>query len=939
MNAFRPAAAAVLALAIGSACSAPKTRRNVPPENLDPATEESSSEHAPNGVPPQKSAEPQAPAYLNTALSPEARTADLLARLTRAEKVRLISGNDFETRPVKRLGIPPLKMTDGPNGVRWGRTATAFPVGIAQAASWDPPLVEKMAAVIAQEAQEKGRAVLLGPCVNISRVPQNGRNFECYGEDPYLSARTAVGFIKGVQGAGGISMVKHFAANNQEHRRREIDVRVSKRALHEIYFPAFRAAIVEAGAYSIMMAYNQVNGSFSTASEHLIRDVLKTRWGFRGLAVSDWDAAQSTEGPLRAGLDLEMPDGRHTGEDKVLPLIEAGTISDSLIDEKVTRLLWVMFDSGAFDNPPQEDPASEGSGPAAKAIALEMARSSMVLLKNVAYALPLESASTEADGTERATRQRRKGGSVSSLLVVGQPAVYPRFGGGGSGQVRTVSAVQPLEALKQALGESVDVRYEAGFVSPADVEDMPASVFSHAAKPGESAEKKRRGLRLSYFNNHDFSGEPAAVKVVATPDMTWSDEPPEEGVQADYFATRLEGFVTPPRPGRYRFLARANNGIRVFLAGRKIIDLWDGDFLDRSAFEIDLEAKPYRFKVEHKENKGTAHLHVQWGFGSANLQAALKAARTADAVVVFAGYSAFEERESEDHELTLPPEQVEAILRLSRANKRVIVVLNAGSPVVMEKWFGGPEAIVAAWYPGQEGGTAIAEILTGKVNPSGKLPFTFLKAWKHAPAFETYPETEGHAPYREGVFVGYRHYDAKRLPVRFPFGHGLSYTAFAYSDFSIQKQGTVEGTKRGQSPDNQNTAPPPGPQREEKFDTKAPAGAADAPEPRPGSPDSESFLITVDVKNVGPRRGAEVVQLYAGEVSPSVPRPPRALKAFRKVVLEPGASTTVSFRINAEDLAYFDPSRSQWTTNPGSYRVAVGSSSRDLRARGTLELE
>ncbi len=806
--------------------------------------------------------------YRDRALAAAERVDDLMSRMTLEEKLILLSGKGYETRPIPRLGIPELAMTDGPNGVRWGKNATSFPVGIAQAATFDPPLVQALGRALAIETKAKARQVLLAPCVNISRVPQNGRNFECYGEDPFLSARTAVAYIKGVQGEGVVATVKHFACNNQEHRRMSIDVKVSKRAMHEIYFPAFKAAVQEAGVYTVMAAYNQVNGHFSTENAYLMEDTLKKRWGFTGFVMSDWDAVKSTLPPTQSGLDLEMPEGTFTNEKKLLPLIKSGELTIAQVDDKVRRILRVIFTTGVFDTPARDTPALV-SGPQAKQTSLELARASLVLMKNDRNALPIEP------------------GTVKSVLVVGPGAVYPRFGGGGSGSIRPIAATQPLAALKTALGDGVTVSYEPGYATPADVEDMPAAVFSHDDKG-----TWKPGLRAEYFNNPELSGKPALVRVEPGPDFHYGNDAPGPGVQADMFSSRLSGRLTPPAAGHYRFLGDANNGFRIVLDGKVLADGWNSSDLDRSAVELDLEARAYEIRFEHREAKGTAHLRVRWGTGTPNADAAVAAARKADAVVVFAGFSAFTERESEDHEIELGKVQDELIAKLARANRRTIVVLQAGSPVLIESWVGKVGALLQAWYPGQEGGVAIADALTGALNPSGRLPFTFLKAAKDAPAFKTYPEKDGGAPYDEGVFVGYRHYDAKKLAVRFPFGHGLSYARFAYKNLRV-------------TPPSEGVKP--------------------------------VFEVAFDLTNTSKRAGAEVAQLYLGEVAPAVPRPPRELKGFEKVQLAPGERKRVTFRVTPADLAYFDEGKDDFVSKPGRFNVFVGGSSRALPLKGSID--
>jgi beta-glucosidase len=806
------------------------------------------------------------PAYKDPRRSPDERAKDLLGRLTFDEKLVLLSGKGFESRGIPRLQIPELKMTDGPNGVRWGKTATAFPVAIAAAATFDEALIERFGAALALDVKAKGRNVILAPCVNISRIPQNGRNFECFGEDPFLAARAAVAYIKGVQNQGVIATVKHFACNNQEHRRRDINAVVDERALHEIYFPAFEASVKEAEVWTVMAAYNKVNGLFATESPHLLTDVLKTQWGFRGFVMSDWDAVQHTTPPVLAGLDMEMPEGIQTGEKKLAPEVKSGRVPQALIDDKVRRILWVMFKSGVFDRPARED-ARAVAGPTQVQAALDLARGSMVLLKNDRAALPL-------------------GAPVKTLAVIGPGAVFPRLAGGGSGYVRPATAVKPLDAITTLAREAgIDVVHASGYSGAGDVVPIEASAFSHVTADGTV----RPGLRAEYFANEKLEGKPVLTRIETEVDMEWSNESPGPGVPPDHFSARLTGRLTPPKPGRYRFSAFVNNGARLSIDGKLLVDAWENRDPLTSSAETELSAGPHDVVIEHHEGKGTATLRFDWALVAGSEADAVAAARKADAAVVFAGTSAFTEREAEDHDIVLPPEQERLIKAVARVNRRTIVVLNNGSPLVTERWIGSVPAVLEAWFPGQEGGTAIAEVLFGKTDPAGRLPFTFLTDWKKAPAFSTYPELNGEAPYKEGIFVGYRHYDRKRLPVRFAFGHGLSFARFKYQDLLVVKDA---------------------------------AGAWTA-----------SFTVT----NTSKRAGTAVPQLYVGEVKPTVPRPVRELKGFTKLTLGAGESRPVTMTVRPERVGHFEPKTRTWVTNPGKYRVAIGNSSRDLQLEATVE--
>lgn len=859
---FRPRAAAIALAVCTSACA------GTPAANPPSAT--AAAPAAPSG---QTSGDiPLDAPYRDRRRPIEERVSDLLARMTVDEKLELISGKGFEAKPIPRLGIPELKMSDGPNGVRYGARGTAYPTGIALAATWDPALLDRLGRVLATETKAKGRNVLLGPCVNISRVPHNGRNFECFGEDPFLSARLAVGYVRGVQSQNVIATVKHFACNNQEHRRMDVDVRIDDRTLNEIYFPAFKAAVQEAGVWTVMSAYNKVNSVFASESPRLLNEVLKRDWAFDGFVMSDWGAVHHTAETVQAGLDLEMPDGEFTGPAKLRPLLQAGQITQAQIDDKVRRIVRVAFRAGLFDDPAAVDPKLSMDSPEARATALDVARASIVLLKNDRNVLPLD-----------VTR-------LKTVAVIGPGAIYPRVGGGGSASVRPRSAVKPLDAIRRRLeSRGITVRYQQGFTVRGDVEPVPASALSHRDGSGT-----KPGVHAAYYNNKSLSGTPTIERTEADLDLDWSDKSPGPGVGVENFSSRLTGVLTPPVAGRYQFNVSANDAGRFFLDGKKLIDAWEKDSLPAAMLaEVDLEKRPYPITVEHFEGKGTARVQLGWARLDDSLDGAVAAARGADVAIVFAGLSAAFEGEGFDRkELELPANQEAVIRAVAAANKRTIVVLNHGSPVLIENWLREVPGVIEAWYGGQEGGEAIAEALLGEINPSGRLPVTFLRKWKDSPAHDTYPGADGVAAYREGIFVGYRHYDARKLPVTFPFGHGLSYTSFRYDGLQVAPVADAAGT----------------------------------------------FQVSFDLRNTGKRAGAEVVQLYLGERAPALPRPPKELKGLQKIVLSPGEAKRVTFAVDRAALSYWDPAKKGWTARPGTFDVLVGSSSRDVRLKGQLRL-
>jgi len=709
--------------------------------------------------------------YKDSRLPVEQRVFELLGRMTLEEKVAMLAGSGWmESTPNARLGIPAIKMADGPMGVRsWAGssaatnaagavqvTSTAFPAGAAMAAAWDPALVERQGKAVGQEVKALGRDMILGPTVNIDRTPLWGRNFEGYGEDPYLAARLAVAYIKGVQSEGVIATVKHFAANNQEFERHRIDEKIDERALHEIYFPAFRAAVEEAGVWAVMNAYNKVNGAYCAENSFLLREVLKRQWGFKGFVVSDWGSTYSTAETVNAGMDLEMPggdpmkawfarpktqeDGNGAGwlaPEKVLPLVAAGKISVTAIDDNVARILRAMFASGLFDAP--HTGGGEVDTAEQKAVAREAAAESIVLLKNAGGVLPLDTS------------------TIHSIAVIGPNAAVARTGGGGSSLVRPKYAIAPLDGIRERAGRAVQVGYAPG-----------------VAMEGEDAAKDTPAAQVQFRNE------------------------------------------------------------------------------------------------------------------------AVALAAKADAAIVVAGYAPTIESEGFDRKsLSLPSGQDELIQAVAAVNKQTIVVINAGAPVTMGKWLDQAAAVLDMWYGGQEGGHAIADVLFGDANPSGKLPVTFPKKWKDSPAYGHYPGENLHVEYAEGIYVGYRRFDKRAIEPLFPFGYGLSYTRFRYGGLRI-----------------------------------APVKAT------PGQPVS----VSVRVRNTGSRAGAEVVQLYLRDVASSVDRPMKELKGFRRVVLQPGESRRVNFTIDRAAMSFYSVSKKDWVAEPGTFEAMVGASSRDIRLRGAFEL-
>ena len=658
--------------------------------------------------------------FMNSNLSLEERVEDLISRLTLEEKFKLSSGRlMWYTKKIKRLGIDSFGMYDGPHGVRpdyeGKNPCTYFPSAICRAATWEPELSEQFGAAIAEEARELGAHMILAPGINIQRTPMCGRTFEYQTEDPYLNKKLAVAVVKGIQSKRIAACVKHFACNNQETNRFTVSSEVSERALQEIYFPGFKAAVQEADAWSIMSCYNKLNGIYGSENFYLIRETLMDKWGFRGFVVSDWNATAytTTEGCIKAGLSLEMPTRNVYKVKKMQKVLDEGKECLSYLNNNIRRLLRVMFLVGLFDKKSSLQNGSRNT-PEHQALARKIAQNGIVLLKNERELLPL------------------KLNKIKKLAVLGQNKDLKTSLGGGSSTNFPPYEITGLEGLEE--------RCKGKIMSTDSPSDSDASI-------------------LFVGLNHE--------------------------------------------------------------------EYMDAEDTDKKSFK-------------------------------------------------------------------LPVNQVELINKTVKENPKTIVVLISGSPVSMVEWIDKIPTVIQAWYAGMEGGRAIADIIFGDVNPSGKLPITFPKKLSDSPAHKsklTYPGDEK-VYYDEGIFVGYRHFDTKNIEPLFPFGYGLSYTKFTYENLKLNRQKLMK----------------------------------------------DEFLdISIDLTNSGLVQGSEVVQLYISDPISSVERPSKELKGFRKVKLEPSEKKPVKFQIKPEDLAFFDEESCDWKIESGKFKVLIGSSSRDIHLVSEFE--
>jgi beta-glucosidase len=795
------------------------------------------------------------------------RVAQVVSAMTLDEKILLVHGTPGApyvgyVPAVPRLCIPALKLEDGPAGVADGVPGvTQLPAPVALASSWDTTLAREYGAVLGAEEWGKGANVNLGPTVNIVRDPRWGRAFETYGEDPYLSGRLGAAYIQGVQGEGVLAQVKHWVGYNQETMRNTPadDVVVGRRALHEIYMPQFEAAVVEGGASSVMCAYSMINGTWACANGYTQDSVLKGAWRFPGFITSDWGATHSTVASATGGLDMQMPDTSFFGG-ALRAAVESGRVPVSRLDDMVARILTQEFRFHLFERGQTGELSTVVTNAEHAVLARRVAEQGTVLLLNRRGLLPLDA------------------GAVRSIAVIGPGGGQDAMsGGGGSAAVIPPYVVTPFEGIAKRAGAGVEVRYAQGML-PAHAR-LPA-VPSRFLAPDSGG---GHGLTVRFYNNMTLSGAPVLTRVDSSVGANWHDQSPGPGVHADQWSARWTGTLTAPATGKYTFALTSDDGSRLFVSGVRIIENWRDQPPVTASGTVQLSAgEAVPIEVDFYQNGGGDSVALGWRLpgGTSLLDQAVALARASDVAVVFA--DDFQTEGADLTDLDLPSEQNPLIAAVAAANPRTIVVLNTGSAVTMP-WLDSVAAVVEAWYPGQEDGNAIAAVLFGDVNPSGKLPVTFPRSLADVPAATAarWPGEDGRVRYDEGLLVGYRWYDARHLSPLFPFGFGLSYTTFGFANLRV---------------------------------TAGADGAAS---------------VGVDVTNTGARAGADVVQVYVGS-PPASGEPPWQLKAFRKVQLAPGETRRVSFELGPRAFAQWDSAASGWSVGAGDYRIGVGDASNRL---------
>ncbi len=824
-----------------------------------------------------------------------------VAALPVEAKVRLLTGADsWRTYGDDTLGLRPIVMSDGPAGVR-GVTkddrnpSASLPCPSALGATWDSELVRELAAALGAEARGKGIDVVLAPTINLMRTPLGGRGFECFSEDPVLSARIAAGYVAGLQSAGVGAAVKHYVGNDSETERWTYDARIAESVLRELYLVPFEACVREAGAVMVMAAYNSVNGALMTEHQGLLRDVLKGEWGFTGVVVSDWSAARSTVPTAQAGLDLAMPGPRGPWGAALVEAVRSGAVAEEVIDDKVLRLLRLARQVGALAGPSLDGasldgasldgadldgagldgiPAPANPAPVERALLRRAAAASHVLLRNEDRALPLDPA------------------TLRTVAVLGPNAVHPVIQGGGSAAVMPGGLSTPADALREALAGQAEVTVAAGCQTWEMVPEPPSRTLRDPVS-GDP------GVRVEYRDA--AGGLLGSEHRQSTVFAWWGDDglPPGIGWGESGSVTVLTTFRAETS-GPHTVGAAGVGRLRLAVDGAMIADE-----------ETPVPADPVETMTRPGQVMGTVQLTagqetavrldfrpsadaegplaVRLGIVAspdedAALDEAVRAAAAADVAVIVAGSAETTESEGFDREtLRLPGRQDELIERVSAANPRTVVVVNAGMPVLMP-WAGRVAAVLYAWLPGQAMGEALADILLGRAEPGGRLPVTMPVREADCPVLRAEPG-DGRLGYDEGLLVGYRGYDAAGTAPLFPFGHGLGYTSWAYESLTAGALVLAAGA---------------------------------------------DLTIEVTVRNTGERPGREVVQAYvAGPAAPG--RPVQVLGAFASAAAAPGETAQVTLTIPARVFARYDERAARWTWPPGEFTITVGRSSRDHR--------
>ena len=802
----------------------------------------------------------------------------LIQDLTLQEKISLMSGfNSWYTNKIDRLNIPSIKMSDGPNGVRGdstsGKSSACFPCAISIGSTWDMDLINQLGVALGEEAKVKDVDVLLGPTINIHRHPLGGRHFESFSEDPFLTGKIATEYVKGVQSQNVAACLKHFIGNDTEYERHLVSSNIDEKTLREIYLLPFEMGVKEGNAQVVMSAYNKLNNIYCSSHKELLIDILKDEWGFDGYVVSDWGAALETEENARGGLDLEMPGPGNVWGDQLYAAVSEGKVEEELINDKVRRILNIASFSKRFENPTNKPEESNDSAEHRKLLK-KAAASGMVLLKNNDL-LPLKS-------------------DIKNLAIIGPNAKEAQIIGGGSASLKPHYQAHPLEAFENKLGDQINISYAKG-----------CHTHKYLPKVKEELMDDEKGFLVQYFEGSKFD-ENILVEEHLIGNKFWVFEGFAKDVIAKFdqpdISVRFSCAYTPDISGNHEFEIFGIGKARLFIDGKELIDNWTETSPGEAFFSfssdskkalVDLdEGKTYQLEIRYKfeGNFPAIYIGCQTPDKVNLFDEALEVAKAADQVVLIVGTNSDWETEGNDRsDFNLPANQNHLIEEVLQVNPNTLVVLNTGSPVKMP-WADRAEAILQTWFAGQEFGNAMVDIITGAINPSGRLPTSFPKNIEDTPAFNSYPGKDLQMNYEEKLLVGYRWYDKKDIKTLFPFGHGLSYTQFEYTDLEVEIQANNKV--------------------------------------------SCTFLI----QNTGLIAGAETAQCYIGYKTDDHSEPKKTLQGFSKITLNQGDKSKVEINLNSRNFSSWNEAKQNWEVRPGSYEIFIGSSAENIILQSTISL-
>lgn len=865
----------------GSFCNSPDSSNESPSmTSSTPATETSSTQEFPFNRDKMNG-------------DPKAGARKKAAALSLEEQVSLLRAADFwRTVPILSKGISSIKTSDGPNGARGaifkaGTKAALFPCGISLAASWNTDLLCEVGQHLAEEVKARSAHVLLAPTVCLHRGPLGGRNFESFSEDPFLTGKLAACYIKGVQRNGVAATIKHFVANEEETDRMNVDVRVDERALRELYLRPFEIAIREANPWALMSSYNKINGVHADMNRHTLQTILRGAWNYDGLVMSDWTGVNSIAESVAAGCDLEMPYSDKWRGDKLLKAVESEELSREAVEKSAANVLYLIERTRGKDIS-AEEAEREDDREDTRVLIRRAGVEGLTLLKNEGGVLPIKASQTK-------------------IAVIGPNAKTAVAHGGGSASLNPYYTTPPFDSISKVPGK--DISYALG---------CQTYKWVPVASPFCTNTLGQPGVTLDFYTNDTFSGPIAVTQYRPNTDLfLWDSVPPEVG---NVWSAMVKTSITPQTTGNHVLSFSSVGPGRLYADGKLVIDLWNWTDEGEAMFdgsedilatlpmiahhtikllvETNNEIRPIsrQAKLNHTHHYGGCRIGFKEDDKTDYLLEAASAAAAADVAIVIVGLDAEWESEGYDRQtMDLPKNnsQDHLISAVAAANPNTIVVNQSGTPITMP-WIDNVPAILQAWYQGQEAGNALADVLFGFANPSGKLPTTFPKCLKDNPSFHNWPGQDGQVVYEEGIYIGYRYYDRpdRNIPdPLFPFGHGLSYTTFSYGPLTLSS--TV----------------------------LSPTGS------------NSKLILMVPITNTGDVAGAEVVQAYVHDVEARVDRPVKELVAFGKVWLGPGETGAVELVVGRDVVGFWDEGQDggRWVAEMGVFEVWVGGSSRDIR--------